>query len=303
MVAASTNRKSILRALATIATALACITSSPESVQSQRPVEPPFEDVRFASAAPNPVTINAKLLRPPLLPPPNLATPTPVVVMLHGCGGMFATSGRVGRRDIDWALRFRDAGYVVILVDSFGSRGLGAQCTVTDRAVRSRDRAGDVKGALDWLGEQAWADPARIAIVGWSNGGSALLQAVRPAFAPSNSTIHIRAAIAFYPGCRQFLSGPKPRPGVPLEIHMGDADDWTPPEPCADLSKDWGAKLILYPGAYHGFDSPNSPTRVRTGLAYSKNGDGRAHVGTHPAGRQRAIEAVMTRLATSFTRQ
>jgi dienelactone hydrolase len=87
---------------------------------------------------------------------------------------------------------------------------------------------------------------------------------------------------------------------VPLEIQMGSADDWTPPEPCQDLAVKWNVPITMYPEAFHGFDAPDVPIRVRTGLATSKNGDGRAHVGTHPESRARLIAAVMGRLKAVF---
>jgi dienelactone hydrolase len=234
-----------------------------------------------------------------LVQPSGPAGKRPVVVMLHGCGGLFSPSGRVLRREVDWASRFQAAGYNVLLVDSFGSRNLGAQCTNANRTVFPVNRARDTQGAIDWLATQAWADARRVAVIGWSHGGSTTLHYVRAEFAPQGE-VNIRAAIAIYPGCRVLLDRTGPRPGVPLEIHMGSADDWTPPEPCQDLARTWSVPITMYPDAHHGFDAPNVPVRVRTGLVTSKNGDGRAHVGTHPEGRERLIAAVMARLQAVF---
>ena len=52
------------------------------------------------------------------------------------------------------------------------------------------------------------------------------------------------------------------------------------------------ASLIVYPGAYHEFDRPDYPVRELSGLAYTADGSGRAHVGTNPAARADALKRV-----------
>ncbi|MFM2422759.1 MAG: hypothetical protein RL291_1289 [Pseudomonadota bacterium] len=288
--------KPLRRAL--IALVVASASARPATAQTPRTPEPAYERVTFPSATETPVTIKALLLKPA-----GQTQPHATVVMLHGCGGLFTRSGRVSKREVDWSQRFQAAGYAVLLVDSFGSRGLGPQCTVSERAIRPPNRARDVQGAIEWLATQPWADRGRIAVIGWSNGGSTVLNYVRQEFAPKAAGANVRLALAIYPGCRVFSDRPGPRTSLPLEIHMGSADDWTPPEPCIELGKTWNVPVTLYPGAYHGFDAPDNPIRVRTGLAFSKNGDGRAHVGTHPEARAKLIEAVLARLNSSLRRQ
>ena len=89
-------------------------------------------------------------------------------------------------------------------------------------------------------------------------------------------------------------------PGNPLTILIGDADDWTPPEPCRVLRDRPQVTYTEYAGAYHGFDAPSSKVRIRTSLAFTRNSDGRAHVGTDPAARAAAIETVTRTLADAF---
>ena len=57
------------------------------------------------------------------------------------------------------------------------------------------------------------------------------------------------------------------------------------------------ASIVVYPRAYHEFDRPDYPVRLRTGLAYSADGSGRAHVGTNPIARADAIERVSAWIA------
>ena len=57
------------------------------------------------------------------------------------------------------------------------------------------------------------------------------------------------------------------------------------------------AAIVVYPGAYHEFDRPDYPVRALSGLAYSADGSGRAHVGTNPAAREDSIRRVRAWLA------
>src|SRR5436190_241550 len=67
----------------------------------------------------------------------------------------------------------------VLLPDSFNPRGVREVCTMSDRPVRpGYERARDVYGALAWVQAQPWARADRVALLGWSNGGTATLWAV-----------------------------------------------------------------------------------------------------------------------------
>lgn len=251
----------------------------------------PFSTVKFASATDG-AKIAGHLLRP------EGQGRFPAVVALHGCGGVFGRNGRMSSRDLDWAKRLRDAGYVVLFPDSFGSRGHGSLCKVKPRPVKHSQRVGDARAAADWLAGQPFVDPRRIALLGWSNGGSTLLRAMAPDAAPSKT--EFAAAIAFYPGCRYVLEKTAWMPRLKPLILMGAADDWTAPGPCRELAKRGRARLILYEGAYHGFDAPDRPVRVLTGRAYSSSGSGTVHAGTNRTARAAAIKEVMHHLARAF---
>jgi dienelactone hydrolase len=236
------------------------------------------------------------------------ASPTPgglqpAVVALHGCGGNFRQNGGLTARVPDWTDRFVAAGYAVVWPDSFGSRGLGSQCGVANREITQVVRARDAVAAATWLAAQPGIDKTRIAVVGWSNGGTTVLRAISTA--TTAAPVEFKTAIAFYPGCRGIAERPGPdgKPWaarLPLTILMGAADDWTPPEPCRELGQRPPARYVEYAGAFHDFDAPNAPVRVRTGLAFTANKSGQAHVGTDPAARAAAIVEVMTVLDQAF---
>jgi dienelactone hydrolase len=225
---------------------------------------------------------------------PASTAPAPVVIGLHGCGGLFTPKGELSKLTLDWAGRWVAAGYVVLFPDSFGSRGLGPQCTVTDRKIVPRHRADDVNAAASWVAGQLFAAPGKLALVGWSHGGSSTLNAIRPNGKPEG--VEFKTAIAFYPGCTGFEKAPSWQPRVPLNILIGAIDDWTPAEPCRALQTRPNVRYVEYADAYHAFDAPDLPVRVRTGLAFSAKGDGAAHIGTNPV----AIDELTRILAAAF---
>ena len=229
-------------------------------------------------------TLQARLFRPA-----GDGVRQPAVVLMHGCGGLARGDGALFPRHLDWAERLRSAGFVVLLPDSFASRGAGSQCRLRDRRVPLAMRVQDARGALDFLVPRPDVDPARITLIGWSHGGSTVLRVAGlmpdvPGF---------RRVIAFYPGCQSLIDR-NWRARLPTTILHGTDDDWTPVEPCEALARIGGPVTIeTFAGAHHGFDAPNAPLRQQRGLAFSKRGDGIATSGTHEPSRQKAIERVM----------
>ncbi|WP_150287882.1 dienelactone hydrolase family protein [Rhabdaerophilum calidifontis] len=216
---------------------------------------------------------------------PDGGGPFPAIIALHGCAGLGSARG-LNPRHSDWGQRLRDAGFLVLFPDSFGSRGLGSQCTERDREIDLTDRRDDIFAAAEWLAARPDIQKRRIGLLGWSNGAMALLHATNAGARPSG--VEFARAVAFYPGCKTLLrKGYSAR--VPVTILHGLADDWTAAEPCRQLP---GVRFIGYPGAYHSFDHPNLPIRTRK-AAFSANGSGTVTIGTHPEARADAIGRVM----------
>src|ERR1700738_412210 len=91
--------------------------------------------------------------------------PFPVVIALHGCGGLAGRSEPVQQRYRDWAEQLLKDGNAVLLPDSYGSRELGPQCRVKDRerhVLARRERVADIMASRQWLGQQARAARDRI---------------------------------------------------------------------------------------------------------------------------------------------
>jgi dienelactone hydrolase len=137
-------------------------------------------------------------------------------------------------------------------------------------------------------------------LLGWSNGGTTVLYAVRAG--GRGGSADFAKAVAFYPGCRTLAESGRWSTRMPLLILIGAEDDWTAPEPCVALASAAKARgepvsITVYPGAFHGFDHPNQPLRLRTGLAFTAKGDGEARTGTDPAARADALSRVPAFLA------
>jgi len=224
--------------------------------------------------------------------------PFPAVVALHGCGGLWREPGKLSLRHSDWGERLAAAGFIVLMPDSYGSRGLGSQCGVKDLTVRAgRERTGDVAAARLFLQQRADIRPAAISLIGWSGGGSTVLNAVRKDKAPNDGKPDFRRAITFYPGCRAQSETPSFAVRTPLLILMGADDDWTPVAPCSYLTRaaqmrGEPVELVVYPGAVHDFDHPRLDLKERENVAFSANGTGKVTVGTNPAARADALKRV-----------
>ncbi|HEY3643389.1 MAG TPA: dienelactone hydrolase family protein [Xanthobacteraceae bacterium] len=233
---------------------------------------------------------------------PEGAGPFPGVVALHGCESLIDRSGKMAPQFAAWGERLAAAGLAAVFPDSFGSRGLRTQCRVSERKVRSEhERVADANAARRWLQSQSWIIKDRISVLGWANGGRASLWAVRPHALPHDGAPDFRSAVALYPGCRR-LGDLAWSARIPTLILIGRADDWTAPVPCEQMvagarGRSALASLVVYPGAYHEFDRPDYPLRELTGLAYTADGSGRAHVGTNAAARTDALTRVPEWLA------
>lgn len=179
--------------------------------------------------------------------------PFPAVVLAHGCNG---------NRNIEraWGPTLRDWGYATFVIDSFRGRGIEEVCT-NGRTLLPLQRVPDAYGALRLLAAHPKIDPARIALMGFSHGGALTMLAstawAKETYAPAGAP-SFRAFIPFYPNCNATFPE-RNRVSAPLRIHTGEADDWTPAKPCAELAASLKASgqdvsINVYPGAHHGFD-------------------------------------------------
>jgi dienelactone hydrolase len=218
-------------------------------------------------------SLDGKLILMGFLYRPERAEAAPAVVMLHGCSGLGSAKGPFAFYR-DWRDFLVEKGYVTLMVDSAGSRGLGQTCTSKELAnAMWAERPGDAYAALAFLQSQPFVISNRIALMGWSQGGGVVLETIpthglgRPSPPPAHD---FAAAIAFYPGiCSDKLQAAhldaSPESwvtSIPLLVLQGELDNWTPAKPCEAFLRGAQARgapvaVQMYPGAYHSFDAPD----------------------------------------------
>jgi dienelactone hydrolase len=227
--------------------------------------------------------------------------PFPTVIALHGCGGLIGHSEPVLPRYRDWAEQLVKSGSAVLLPDSYGSRGLGPQCRVKERRLTARrERVADILAARQWLMRQPWVAHDRVSLIGWANGASALLWAVRPQLGSLGTEPDFRSAIAFYPDCR-LSAGLGWSTRVPTLLLIGAKDDVSSPPACRQMidgarGRSALTRIVVYPQAYHDFDRTNLP--LHAGVTTSDIAvPERGHVGSDPDARADSQKLVAEWLA------
>jgi acetyl esterase/lipase len=134
---------------------------------------PELENVTLAAVKPVTFKAGDGTLIPAYLtlPPGSNGRNLPAIVMPHG--------GPSSRDEwgFDWLSQFYAArGYAVIQPNYRGSSGYGDGWFQNNGFQSWRTAIGDVNDAGRWLVSEGIADPAKLAIVGWSYGGYAALQ-------------------------------------------------------------------------------------------------------------------------------
>ena len=181
----------------------------------------------------------------------------PAMVVVHGSSGVL-------QNEWEWAKRLNELGVATFVIDNFTGRGVAETATDQSRLSPSADAAGAL-AALSLLATHPAIDPKRIGVIGFSRGGSAAINsALEPIRrAVIDDDLRFAAHVAVYPGCSvPFVSADLD--GSPILMLLGGKDDYTPASFCldyADRLRASGAsiKAVVYPNAYHGFDSAAPP--------------------------------------------
>jgi dienelactone hydrolase len=195
--------------------------------------------------------------------PQNAAAPDapkagfPAMVVVHGSSGVL-------QNDWAWAKRLNEMGVATFVIDNFTGRGVKETATDQSRLSPAADAAGAL-AALRLLATHPAIDSKRIAVMGFSRGGSA---AINSALEPIRRAVieddlRFAAHVALYPGCGvPYVSAHLD--GSPILMLLGGKDDYTPASNClayADELRARGASIqtVVYPNANHGFDSDAPP--------------------------------------------
>jgi dienelactone hydrolase len=186
----------------------------------------------------------------------------PVVVILHGSGGVPPRSGH-------WTQEFLNMGIATFVLDSFSGRGITGTSADQDQLGRLAMIV-DAYRALELLALDPRLDPGRIALIGFSRGGQSALYASVRRFQKMHGPqgLEFTAYIPFYAACNTRFKEDENVTDKPIRIHHGSADDYVPVAPCRSYVarlKAAGKDVTLteYPGARHAFDNPAFEEPVR----------------------------------------
>ena len=200
---------------------------------------------------------------------PEGAGPFPALVLVHQCGGL--RSGRWQNDSIlDWAKQAVARGYVALLIDSLGPRGVDTVCMGVKGGVNVMRGVRDALQAAEHLRKFDYVDKQRIALAGYSWGAMigvlASSKLVGSALAAGE---RFAAVVSFYPGCFT-IRPPNTAPFLivnpdidrPLLVLMGGKDNETPPAECVprlEQARAAGAPVEwhVYPGITHCWDCEN----------------------------------------------
>lgn len=172
----------------------------------------------------------------------------PTIIYVPGCGIAEATS-------MDWARRINSWGYNAVIAEDLEKKGMRSACTAFGiQDVAPQERMESVVQTAQWVGTQPW-HTGKIGMIGFGVGASTTLNiganrkpigALEPLDSPIN------AGVSYYPHCQTYHSNPN----IPMQIHIGQSDDWTRSEGCQALRNYRNYDVNVYDGAQHGFDTP-----------------------------------------------
>lgn len=207
--------------------------------------------------------------------------PFPVVIAIPGCSGVSLRGletdiGRPGnegdrlfrRHYPRMAERLRKAGFLVLLVDYLTAEDVLNTCSGEIHPNRVGKYIGE---AVSFAKTIPATDTSRLHIMGWSHGGSGVLAWLANL---NSKPASVRTAITIYPGCTQSDTW---NSTLPVLMILAGADDIALPSVCntliQSLPDSTDVLVQSYPGARHGFDFTEGPTKlsVGNGLTIGRN--------------------------------
>jgi dienelactone hydrolase len=194
-----------------------------------------------------------------LIVPKGTKGPIPFIVMMHGCSGMNPT---LKKWAYEYGGKFVGAGYGVLILDSFGPRGVTGDgiCADPSQLEWARRRVDDAYSALDWLIDNGKADPKRVYLLGRSHGATATLIALNEKIGNIQKN-KFAAGFPMQPSCAyiKFV-----KYYAPVHQFLAEKDTAANPVICADMGKSDRPIPVttkVWPGATHAYQD-REPTRT-----------------------------------------
>ncbi len=177
------------------------------------------------------------------------------------------------------ARKLAAAGYVAFALDMYGK---GKVATHPDDAMKfmteaTKDPAviaARFDAALAELKKDPHVDGTRIGAIGYCFGGGVVLNMAR-------SGAPLKTVATFHGSLAPVVPAKKGAVTAKLLVQTGDADEMVPPAQVEAFKKemaDAGAdvKVIVYPGAKHGFTNPDAGKAGMPQLAYDASADAKS---------------------------
>lgn len=216
------------------------------SIDSRSPLT--MSDLRTGAGAN--VKIDAHLWMPD-----NASGPVPAVVIFN-CGAV-----ELEQKEGAYTDEFHRRGYAVLNVNGLGARVDDVAGNLNEAVFKYRYATiVDALMSLKTLAADPRIDAKRIAIIGWTNGGTSILGAdieeLRATYVGPAS--HFASIVPITPACGEATLGAHFEQ-TPVLAVLGEKDDFAPPKPCEayrDAANARGAKLdmFVYPGTAHNWE-------------------------------------------------
>jgi dienelactone hydrolase len=191
-----------------------------------------------------------------LIVPKRTTGPIPFVIMMHGCSLLQAVKTWAH----EYASRLVGAGYGVLILDSFGPRGvgIGGICADPSQLNWARRRADDAYSALDWLIETGKADPSRVYVLGRSNGGASSLIVMNKKIGAIQKN-KFAGAFVMQPSCAylKFVEF-----YAPVHLYLAEKDTAANPAICADMAasnRPIPVQVKIWKGVTHSYEDRGPP--------------------------------------------
>ncbi|MCC6535507.1 MAG: dienelactone hydrolase family protein [Burkholderiales bacterium] len=192
--------------------------------------------------------------------------PFPALVLHHQCGGLSRARWQ-NVSMLNWAKEAVARGYVALLIDSLGPRGVDTVCMGPRGGVNLMRGVKDALQAAEHLRQFDFVDKSRIALAGYSWGAMVGVAASSKLWGNTLSPgERFAAVVSFYPGCFTI----RPSAGAayeivntdidrPLLVLLGEKDTETPAAACvAKLAAAQAAgapvQWHVYPNVTHCWD-------------------------------------------------